>query len=99
MEGQKERAGNPWFFKGNPAQWWRLLDIGWVVVSCCKIPFDVFWLRIYLFEGEFGWRLSKKNELSMECGMEVVGRLWDRSGAWVEGRRGVGEGYVGGRCL
>ena len=92
MEGQKERAGNPWFFKGNPAQWWRLLDIGEVVVFCCKILYGVFWLRIYLFEGEFGWRLSKKNELSMECGMEVVGRLWDRSGAWVEGRRGVGEG-------
>ena len=86
MERGKERAGNPWFFKGNPAQWWRLLDIGEVVVFCCKILYGVFWLRIYLFEGEFGWRLSKKNELSMERGMEVVGRLWDRSGAWVEGR-------------
>ena len=66
---------------------------------CCKILCEVFCLRIYLFKGEFGWRLSEKNELSMERGMEVVGRLWDRSGAWVEGRRGVGEGYVGGRCL
>lgn len=71
--------------------------MGWVVVSCCKILRGVFWLRIYLFEGEFGWRLSEKNKLSMERGMEVVGRLWDRSGAWVEGRRGVGEWYVGGR--
>ena len=70
-----------------------------MVVSCCKIPFDVFCLRIYLFKGEFGWRLSEKNELSMERGMEVVGRLWDRSGAWVEGRWKVGEGQVSVMCL
>ena len=77
MERQKKRAGNPWFFKENPAQWWRLLDIGKVVAPCCKILRGVICLRIYLFEGDFLRMISDTVELSMERGMEAMGRLWD----------------------
>ena len=65
-----------------------------MVLLCCRILCGVICLRIYLFEGEFGWRLSEKNNLGMEFGMEVVGRLWDRSGNGVGDRWKVGEGQA-----